>query len=83
MERPGTYLREIFVWATPRRQLAARKFYSAAGRAPVVLLSAGIGATPVLAMLHALAGQVRRVRCCGCTRRVMGSIIRLPAKSAA
>lgn len=27
------------------------------GSAPVLLLSAGIGATPVLAMLHALAGQ--------------------------
>ncbi len=30
-------------------------FYLAAGGDPVVLLSAGIGATPVLAMLHALA----------------------------
>jgi ferredoxin-NADP reductase len=28
-----------------------------AGEAPVVLLSAGIGATPVLAMLHALAAE--------------------------
>ena len=32
-------------------------FYLADGASPVVLLSGGIGATPVLAMLHALAAQ--------------------------
>jgi ferredoxin-NADP reductase/MOSC domain-containing protein YiiM len=37
---------------------AARGSFSLrAGNAPVVLLSAGIGATPVLAMLHALAAE--------------------------
>ena len=34
---------------------ASGRFYSESGDAPVVLLSAGIGATPVLAMLHSLA----------------------------
>ena len=39
-----------------RRQRAARQLHSAIrSERPVVLLSAGIGATPVLAMLHALA----------------------------
>ena len=42
-------------WATARRQLAARQLHAASGQRPVVLLSAGIGATPVMAMLYALA----------------------------
>ena len=36
-------------------------FVSQSGERPVVLLSAGIGATPVLAMLYALAGSTRQV----------------------
>jgi ferredoxin-NADP reductase/MOSC domain-containing protein YiiM len=36
-------------------------FVAQSGERPVVLLSAGIGATPVLAMLYALAGSTRQV----------------------
>ena len=36
-------------------------FIPQSGERPVVLLSAGIGATPVLAMLYALAGSTRQV----------------------
>ncbi len=52
----GTYLREhlrvgdVLDVSSPRGT-----FVLEAGQRPVVLLSAGIGATPVLAMLHALA----------------------------
>jgi ferredoxin-NADP reductase/MOSC domain-containing protein YiiM len=54
----GTYLREhvcvgdILDVSSPRGS-----FILQAGDRPVVLLSAGIGATPVLAMLHALAAE--------------------------
>ena len=52
--------------AAPRGTLHAR----APVTAPVLLLSAGVGATPVLAMLHALAAdRVRRARSGGCTGR--------------
>ena len=37
------------------------------GDGPVVLMSAGVGATPVLAMLHALAREPTRARSGGCT----------------
>jgi ferredoxin-NADP reductase/MOSC domain-containing protein YiiM len=53
----GTYLREhvqvgdVLDVSSPRGS-----FILQPGERPVVLLSAGIGATPVLAMLHALAG---------------------------
>jgi ferredoxin-NADP reductase len=53
----GTYLREqvrvgdALDVSSPRGSFILRS-----GERPVVLLSAGIGATPVLAMLHALAG---------------------------
>jgi MOSC domain-containing protein YiiM len=45
------------------------------GDAPVVLLSAGIGVTPVLAMLHALAAEAS-------TREIWWLYIRLPGKRA-
>src|SRR6185436_18372777 len=38
--------------AAPRGDFVLRH-----GNGPVVLISAGVGATPVLAMLHALAGE--------------------------
>jgi len=58
----GTWLREhvqvgdILEVSSPRGS-----FILQSGERPVVLLSAGIGATPVLAMLHALAGSTRPV----------------------
>ena len=61
----GTYLREqtrvgtTFDVSSPRGS-----FILASGERPVVLISAGIGATPVLAMLHALAAT-------GATRPVL------------
>ena len=54
----GTYLREharvgdVLEVSSPRGT-----FFLQSGERPVVLLSAGIGATPVLAMLHALAAE--------------------------
>ncbi len=42
--------------AAPRGSFTLRD-----GRDPVVLVSAGVGATPVLAMLHALAGSEREI----------------------
>jgi ferredoxin-NADP reductase/MOSC domain-containing protein YiiM len=58
----GTWLREhvrvgdILDVSSPRGS-----FVPQSGERPVVLLSAGIGATPVLAMLYALAGSTRQV----------------------
>jgi ferredoxin-NADP reductase/MOSC domain-containing protein YiiM/ferredoxin len=52
----GTYLREhIRVGDTIEVSAPRGSFVLQSGERPVVLLSAGIGATPVLAMLHALA----------------------------
>jgi MOSC domain-containing protein YiiM/ferredoxin-NADP reductase len=52
----GTYLREHVVVGDALDVSAPRgSFILQSGERPVVLLSAGIGATPVLAMLHALA----------------------------
>ena len=60
----GTYLREHVRMGDALGVSAPRgSFVLQPGNAPVVLLSAGIGATPVLAMLHALAsaGSTRPV----------------------
>jgi ferredoxin-NADP reductase/MOSC domain-containing protein YiiM len=60
----GTYLREHVLPGDVLDVSAPRgSFVLDSGEQPVVLLSAGIGATPVLAMLHALAatGSTRQV----------------------
>jgi len=60
----GTYLREqLQVGDTLEVSAPRGSFVLQPGRGPVVLASAGIGATPVLAMLHALAtsGSTREV----------------------
>jgi len=52
----GTYLREqVGVGSALEVSSPRGSFILQSGERPVVLLSAGIGATPVLAMLHALA----------------------------
>jgi ferredoxin-NADP reductase/MOSC domain-containing protein YiiM/ferredoxin len=53
----GNYLRE-HLRAADRVDVSSPRgsFVLQSGERPIVLLSAGIGATPVLAMLHALAG---------------------------
>jgi len=52
----GTYLREqVRIGDTLDTSSPRGSFILQSGERPVVLLSAGIGATPVLAMLHALA----------------------------
>jgi MOSC domain-containing protein YiiM/ferredoxin-NADP reductase/ferredoxin len=54
----GTYLRErVRVGDTLEVSSPRGSFVLQAGERPVVLLSAGIGATPVLAMLHALVAE--------------------------
>jgi ferredoxin-NADP reductase/MOSC domain-containing protein YiiM len=60
----GTYLREhVRVGGTIDVSAPRGSFILQSGERPVVLLSAGIGATPLLAMLHALAagGSTRQV----------------------
>jgi ferredoxin-NADP reductase/MOSC domain-containing protein YiiM len=57
----GTYLREhVRVGDALEVSSPRGSFILLAGERPVVLLSAGIGATPVLAMLHALAAAGSR-----------------------
>ena len=54
----GTYLREqVRVGDTLDVSSPRGSFVLQSGERPVVLLSAGIGATPVLAMLHSLAAE--------------------------
>ena len=48
--------------------------------APVLLISAGIGATPVLAMLHALADEHSDREISGCTPRAVAASTRLPPR---
>ena len=80
----GTYLREHVRMGDALDVSAPRgSFILQSGDRPVVLLSAGIGATPMLAMLHALAAAARRGRSCGSTALAIGSIIPSPPKYAA
>ncbi|SDH89496.1 MOSC domain-containing protein YiiM [Bradyrhizobium sp. Rc2d] len=54
----GTYIEEQLKTGDIVQASAARgNFTLRPGNTPVILLSAGIGVTPVLAMLHALAGE--------------------------
>jgi MOSC domain-containing protein YiiM/ferredoxin-NADP reductase len=54
----GTYLSEhVHAGAVLEASSPRGSFVLEAGERPVVLVSAGIGATPVLAMLHALAAE--------------------------
>ena len=50
--------------------------------APVLLISAGIGATPVLAMLQALARSAPSERSGGCTARATAASTRSPPRPA-
>ena len=53
------------------------------GNTPVILLSAGIGATPLLAMLHALAAEGSTRESGGYTGPAAAASIRLPGRRAA
>ena len=64
--------------AAPRGTFTLRR-----GENPVVLVSAGVGATPVLAMLHALAEEPARERCGGCRAPATGPSIPSPTRAAA
>jgi ferredoxin-NADP reductase/MOSC domain-containing protein YiiM len=59
----GSQYMHAKVRAGDRLEAAAPRgtFILQPGEAPVLLISAGVGATPVLAMLHALAGTARDV----------------------
>jgi ferredoxin-NADP reductase len=73
----GTYLRE-HVRAGDTLDVSSPRgsFILQSGDEPVVLLSAGIGATPLLAMLYALAVARSTWRVSRCTQLAMESIIR-------
>ena len=60
----GSYLKNVCVGGALDVSSPRGSFILQSGERPVVLLSAGIGATPVLAMLHALAAE-------GSTRQVL------------
>jgi hypothetical protein len=80
----GTSLREHVRVGDALDVSAARgSFILQSGERPVVLLSAGIGATPVLAMLAALGRLNRHDMSCGCTGLAIGSIIHSSPKAGA
>jgi hypothetical protein len=64
--------------AAPARHLHPRPDPTA----PVLLISAGIGATPVLAMLHALAAEHSDARSGGCTAHATAASTRSPPRPA-
>jgi hypothetical protein len=80
----GTYLREhVRVGDALDVSSPRGSFILESGERSVVLLSAGIGATPVLAMLHALAAARSTRQVLWSTALAIGSIIPSPPKSAA
>jgi MOSC domain-containing protein YiiM len=72
----GAYLRDhLRVGDTLEVSAPRGSFILQLGEQPVVLLSAGIGATPVLAMLYERARHARHGRSCGCMQLATGNII--------
>ena len=56
-------------------------FYLVDDASPVILVSAGIGATPVMAMAHALAAAKSPRQICGCIRHRAARRLRSPPRS--
>ena len=77
----GTYIREhVHVGDALDVSSPRGSFILQSDERPVVLVSAGIGATPVLSMLYALSEARSKLRSSGCTALAIGSITRSPPK---
>jgi hypothetical protein len=75
----GAYIDdELKVGDTVQTSAARGSFTLRPGDTPVILLSAGIGVTPVLAMLHALAAEASPRESGGCTEPVTAASTLLP-----